>query len=402
MSYLWRSIRPRDYWARIRRWLKNAFCIGIGCVGCYFVPNHLFGQQEIIRRPPPALAGGMTDDQVQLRSEARSFLHSSQLQPYPLPGGVALASQIEQPELLPAPDDQVYVQQRLQYNELNQPPAVGSEQSPLNCDGTVKLSPYKQGFFQKLSLSAAWLGDGDDPADLGITEIETSLTVALPAPIRDWPLFITPGYNLYLMADPGGLRDLPPQLHTAYIDFTWSPMFVQDHRLLLSVAPSLFTDFDADTSEAFRITGKALYVWDAVPDKLQFVAGVLYLNRDNIRILPAGGVIWKPTPDLNFELIFPKPKLALRVNVGAGYEDWIFVTAEFGGNTWAIIRDTGVADKVTWSDYRFMTGYERRLDGGAGYRLEVGYVFGRELEYASGIGDYAPEDTFLIRGGITF
>ena len=77
-------------------------------------------------------------------------------------------------------------------------------------------------------------------------------------------------------------------------------------------------------------------------------------------------------------------------------------TVEFGGNTWAIVRDTGVADKVTWSDWRIMTGYERRLDGGAGYRLEAGYVFSRKLEYASGVGDYDPRPTFLIRGGITF
>jgi hypothetical protein len=285
---------------------------------------------------------------------------------------------------------------------LQMPPGSALDGQQYNSDGTPKLSPYKKGFFQKLSLSAAWLGDGNDPADLGITEIETSVSVALPAPIRDWPLFITPGYNLYLMSDPGGLRDLPPQLHTVYVDFTWAPQFVQNHRLLLSVAPSIYSDFENDLSSGFRLTGKALWVWDANPDKLQFVAGLLYLNRDNITILPAGGVIWKPTPDFNFEFIFPKPKFAVRVNADHGFEDWIFVTAEFGGNTWDIIRQNGLPDKVTWIDYRAMIGYERRLEGGAGYRLEAGYVFGRSLEYASGIGDYDPRSTFILRGGITF
>jgi len=37
---------------------------------------------------------------------------------------------------------------------------------------------YKDGFFQKLSLSAAWFGNSGDPEDLGATEIETLL--ALP------------------------------------------------------------------------------------------------------------------------------------------------------------------------------------------------------------------------------
>lgn len=383
-----------------RRWM-------LSFAGVLLFPVCAVAQHEIIRRPPPGLAG--PDAAVQLRSETRNFQQPSQLQPYAIPGSIGLASQVEQsvkqPELLPPPGEvilQPSEQPGVLYDALNYPPELAAAAQELNSDGTPKLSPFKQGFFQKLSLSTAWLGDGDNPADLGITEIETSLTVAIPAPIRDWPLFIMPGYNMYLMADPGGARDLPPRLYTAYVDFTWAPLFFEHHRLLLTVAPSLYTDFDADNSEAFRLTGKALYVWDAVPDKLQFVAGVLYLNRDNIRLLPAGGAIWKPTPDYCFELIFPKPKLGMRVNVGAGYEDWIFVTAEFGGNTWAIIRDNGTPDKVTWSDYRLMTGYERRLDGGAGYRLEAGYVFGRQLEYASGIGDYDPEATFLIRGGITF
>ncbi len=361
-------------------------------------------QQEAIRTPPPGLTGAASKDQLQLRAEPRQFLDPSRLETYQFPSGVQLASQLDQPELLPPPPAEgIHVSpEGLNYDLLNQRPEAAVAWQALNSDGTPKLNPYKSGFFQKLSLSAAWLGDGHNPADLGITEIETSLTVALPAPIREWPLLITPGYNLYLLSDPGGTHDLPPQLHTLYVDFTWAPQFYQHHRLLLTVAPSLFTDFDAQFSEAFRLTGKALYVWDAVPDKLQFVAGVLYLNRDNIRLLPAGGAIWKPTPNLNFDLIFPKPKVAVRVNVGAGYEDWVFVTAEFGGNTWAIVRDSGLPDKVTWIDYRLMTGYERRLEGGAGYRLEAGFVFGRQLTYATGVGDFDPRSTFLIRGGITF
>ena len=318
-----------------------------------------------------------------------------------MPDEIQLASQMEQPELLPPPEG-FPGQQPFLYDALNQPGEVVGNAQEFNSDGTVKLSPYKKGFFQKLCLSAAYLGGGNGADDLGITEIETSLTVALPLPIREWPLFIMPGYNLYLMQDPGGVRDLPPQLHTAYIDFTWAPLFFDHHRLLLTVAPSLYTDFQASTSDAFRLTGKALYVWDAVPDRLQVVAGVLYLNRDNIRVLPAGGLIWKPTPDYNFELIFPRPRLGMRVHIDNGYEDWLYLAGEFGGNTWAIERDNGTDDKVTWQDWRLLAGYERRMDGGAGYRLEAGYVFSRKVEYASGVGDYNPTPTFIVRGGISF
>jgi hypothetical protein len=129
---------------------------------------------------------------------------------------------------------------------------------------------------------------------------------------------------------------------------------------------------------------------------------VLYLNRENIRLLPAGGFIWTPADWTRLELIFPKPKLAARYHVGPGFEDWIYTTAEFGGNTWPIVRVGGAHDNVTYIDYRILVGFERKLAGGAGYRLEAGYVFGRSISFTSGNGDFDPQDTFMLRGGITY
>jgi len=261
-----------------------------------------------------------------------------------------------------------------------------------------KLNPYKNGFFQKLSLATDWLGNGSDPADLGITEVETFVQVGLPAPIKEWPLLVTPGFNLTMIQGPT-VTDVPPRLYLAYVDLMWLPQIVKGYTLLLSVAPSVFGDFDA---HQFRLTGKGLLIVDMVPDRLQFVGGVLYLNRENIRLLPAGGFIWSPADWTRFELIFPKPKLALRYNVGPGYEDWIYTTAEFGGNTWPIVRADGERDNLTYIDYRILVGCERKLEGGAGYRLEAGYVFGRSIAFTSGRGDFDPQDTFMLRGGITY
>jgi len=261
-----------------------------------------------------------------------------------------------------------------------------------------KLNPYKSTFFQKLSLSADWLGNSSDPTDLGITEVETFLQVGLPAPIIEWPLLVTPGTNLTFFQGPT-VTDLPPRLYLAYVDFMWLPRIVRGYTLLISVVPSVFGDF---TAHQFRLTGKGLLIVDWIPEKLQLVGGVLYLNRENIRLLPAGGAIWTPTDWSRFELIFPKPKLGLRYNVGAGYEDWIYTTAEFGGNTWPIVRANGVHDFFTYLDYRILAGVERKLEGGAGYRLEAGYVFGRNVSFTSSQGDFHPQDTIMLRGGIVY
>src|SRR3954453_18717894 len=50
-----------------------------------------------------------------------------------------------------------------------------------------KISAYKNSFFQKLSLAVDYLGNEGDPADLGITEVQTFVQVGLPAPIKEWP-----------------------------------------------------------------------------------------------------------------------------------------------------------------------------------------------------------------------
>ena len=263
---------------------------------------------------------------------------------------------------------------------------------------TAKLNPYKDGFFQKLSLAADWIGNSADPADLGLTEVDTYLQVGLPFPLREWPLLITAGWNLTLIDGPT-VTDLPPRLYLAYVDLMWLPQVVRGYTVLLSVVPSVFGDFQ---EHEFRLTGKGLLIYDWVPQRLQLVAGVLYLNRENLRLLPAGGAIWTPEDWLRLELLFPKPKFGIRYQVGPGFEDWVYGTAEFGGNTWPIERAGGVRDNVTYLDYRLLIGTERKLEGGAGYRLEFGYVFGRDISFTSGRGDFAPQDSFMLRGGITY
>jgi hypothetical protein len=66
------------------------------------------------------------------------------------------------------------------------------------------------------------------------------------------------------------------------------------------------------------------------------------------------------------------------------------------------MRAGGFEDNFTYIDYRILVGFERKLNGGAGYRLEAGYVFGRTVEFTSGVGDFDPADTILLRGAIVF
>ncbi len=262
------------------------------------------------------------------------------------------------------------------------------------------LTEHKDGFFQSLALTGTWIDRNSQPSDYGITEVDLKATFAVPLPKREWPLLLGPTFYTRFLSGPDGV-DLPPRLYEAYFDFTWVPRFNSRWTAIVGVAPGVFSDFQEST-DAFRITGKGLVRYDWIPGKLELIAGMLYLGRQDALTLPAGGLIWKPDHCQKYELIFPRPKLARLIRRGARHEDWVYVGAEFGGNSYAVELAPATPDIITLRDYRAYLGIERKFNGGAGIRLEAGYVWGRVIEFASGLPDLTAEDTAMIRGGVIF
>jgi hypothetical protein len=182
----------------------------------------------------------------------------------------------------------------------------------------------------------------------------------------------------------------------------WVPQLTSRLTGILAVTPGWYGDFEVDVNDTFRFTGKAILRYDWLPERLQLVLGVLYLDRLNTKVLPVGGIIWKPNDDLSFDLVFPQSKIAQRISCGMGFENWLYVSAGFGGNTWTIQRAATDPDELNLVDWRLMLGWEHRRNGGAGARLEVGYVFSREIEFRSQPIVYELDDTAMLRGVLTF
>lgn len=292
------------------------------------------------------------------------------------------------PEMLPAANGGFVEYPELQQYWTESPPGM-----------IGRISDRKDGFFQKIAFTGTYIDRGSLNS-FGLNELDLSLSVAVPAPTREWPMLITPAFNVRYLDGPVTPM-LPARLCETYVDFLWVPRLSERWTAIIGVAPSLYTDFEVDTSDAFRLTGKALARYDWIPEQVQVVFGVLYLNRNDIRLLPAGGVIWNPTHDRRYEFLFPRPKLAHRIDAGPGYEDWLYLGGEFGGNSFAYDRG-GVVETVTLRDFRAMLGLERNFNGGAGYRIEIGYVFSRTAEFESGIPDITADDTALVRGGVIY
>lgn len=258
------------------------------------------------------------------------------------------------------------------------------------------LSQQKGGMLQRLGLTTTWLGRND----LGVVETEVYATLGFPFPTRESPLLVTPGFEFRFLDASGGL-DVPERLHDAYVSFRWMRKFGERWGADIRVSPGLHSDFERWREDAIRVTGHgvASYTWSP---ELQLIMGVAYLDRDDVSLLPAAGVIWTPSDDMRYELLFPRPRIAKLLNFGPGFEDWAYVAAEFGGGSWSVTRTGGVQDVLTMRDYRAVIGFERKRDGGGGYRLEAAWVFGREVEYASRVGDFQPGATLMVRGGLTY
>jgi hypothetical protein len=263
------------------------------------------------------------------------------------------------------------------------------------------ITKSKDGFFQKLYVADTYIPRGGTDG-LGFNDAEIALSVALPLPTRRHPVVITPGFTTHFLDGPAN-TDLPARLYDAYVAFNWYPRITRNLGAIISITPTVQSDFEHWDDRALRTPGKALLRYTWAEYERELVLGVIYLDRDDIPWLPAAGVIWTPNPYLCFELLFPRPRVMFMVNAGPEFEDWLYVAGEYGGGSWSIERvPAQTQDVVTFADYRAIVGWERKKHGGAGMRVEAGYVFGRSFEYESNSERFKPDAAWMIRGSLAF
>lgn len=235
-------------------------------------------------------------------------------------------------------------------------------------------------------------GSGDD---VGVTDLDTRFTLYFPY-VKG--LLITPGFSAHAFNGPV-TTDLPATLYDNWLEFRWLKKWNDRWSSDIVVSPSLFTDYDNMSDDAFRITGRAIALYTASPE-WQWAFGAIYLDRDDIRAMPAAGAIWTPNDDWKVEVLFPRPRIMRKLS---GSDDektrWAYLGGEFGGNTYAIERPGMVRDVVTYSVLRMYLGYEVKRAKGFSPRVELGWSFNRSLEYQSGVGDMDLPATAMLRIG---
>lgn len=260
--------------------------------------------------------------------------------------------------------------------------------------------PQRPGFFQRIAATTTYLPRlGND--NVGFEETEVYGVFGVPFPTRETPLLIEPGTDFWVVEAPNG-HELPATLHDDYLEFHWLGKISSRWGADIVVTPGWHSDYqNANASQAFRLEGHGVGAYDWTPN-FKLALGVAYWDRLNAKLIPAGGFIWTPNDDVRLEIITPKPRIAYRISRDPTFERWIYIAGELGGGEWAIEQPSNLHNIVDYTDYRVMMGIQHKsLVLGLNSDAELGYVFGRQLQYQTGIDQNLPS-TLMARLGVSY
>jgi len=337
--------------------------------------------------------------------------------PMPRPdwGGHAFSAQIPyQPtlpgELQPYPTTSSVAPVYIDPGAAAVAPAMPMQEPPYPADPTPSLRESltppdaRNGFFQKAKFQAAWIPQFEDDS-LGWTDLRTDIVTALPFFTRENPIIITPSYELHFLESPQGI-DLPPRLHDLALDLHVFRVFANTWIADFAFTPGLYADdYSFDSSDALRFNGRALGIYAPTLD-VKWVLGVTYVNGGWAKVVPVVGVIYTPTDDASYEIVFPRPRVAWRLAnspVPGKDEYWFYIQGEFANAAWAFEQNDGDPDVLAYRDFRALIGLEHKVVGGVSSRIELGYVFNRDIKVASiSADDISLDDSLLLRAGISY
>ncbi len=276
--------------------------------------------------------------------------------------------------------------------------------------GAFNSQPAFIRFFQGPRFRHAFIYGDNDQDSLQINDTDVSLAFAVPNFLfSTQPLYILPSFSLHQWDGPNApsTADLPAKAYSAFLDTGWQSDPLRLLGAELGVRVGVFSDFDTFTSDSLRVMGRGLGRLRITPTAT-LKGGVVYLDRNRVKLLPAGGVLWQPNPGTRFDLFFPEPKLSHYLNTVGTYDTWWYVGGYYGGGAWTVQRANGTKDSIDINDIRLLLGLEwgrndQLRDGRRVGFMEVGYVFNRELLYKNTPADNVDlDDSFVVRAGIGY
>lgn len=298
-----------------------------------------------------------------------------------------------------------------------QPEGLWPDQSPMGWESGTYGYRTPEGsvvrfsqLLQQVSGEHTYLYGNHSADSLEINRLELTATFAFPLFGNvDAPLLLTPGFAFNWLEGPSAppsppydAPDLPPRVYDAYLDAAWFPQPTEHFGAELGVRTGVWTDFQEVNGDSVRVLGRGLAKVRVSP-RLELLAGVVYLDRVRIKLLPAGGVRFRPTEQWDIYLVFPNPRIR-RELYSTGAVDWAwFASGEYGGGSWTVERVAG-GDRIDYNDIRISTGFEWMTPRQARGHFEVGVVFDREVLFhdTQDPPRFTPDTTVMLRTGLDY
>lgn len=267
----------------------------------------------------------------------------------------------------------------------------------------------RRGLVQGMNFLAEW-SPALESDGLGRSTVSGSVGLGVPPVLFGTPLLITPRAAIHTLEGPN-TTDVPARLYDLELSFGTFRKLSDRWSARANVSVGVYGDDDSlGTSDALRVSGLGLAIYNASP-AWQWAFGAAYLNRDDISVLPVAGVIYN-SGAVRYELMMPRPRILWRLppDGPSGCDRAVYVGGELGGGAWAVRRTTGATDTLNLSRYGLLFGYQRSERGTIGrpgangwsQRYELGYLFGRDLEYASVGTEQSLDDSFVARASWSF
>lgn len=337
-----------------------------------------------------------------------------------------------QPYSLPSPGAQPYYTQPPAGFGTPSPPALfpfGLQGPGQPATAFPSSSPLK--FLQNIRLSDDFMmGDSGEAGDMRINDAFATTTIAFPNFLwTGQPWFLSPGFGYHAWSGPfgtwtdgGGVAqlypELPPAAYSAFLDVGWRSSPDRAFGAELGGRIGVYSDFSAVDEQSIRPMGLALLRYNLTPT-IAVKGGVSYINRADIKMLPAGGVVWTPNPKTKWDIFFPQPKLSCYLTTLGNHDVWWYVAGEYGGGVWTAevnAPDLATANPTDFSavktlmdinDIRVSIGFEvgqaaTSSVGQRGLFFEVGYVWNRKMYLVVPAQEFSLNDTWMLRGGFAF
>lgn len=202
---------------------------------------------------------------------------------------------------------------------------------------------------------------------------------------------------------------LPRDLYDYTFGISWMRKLNDRWTMRYMFTTAIATDGNNMSSDAWQFRGGVLAMYQPRED-WTWVFGAIALGRNDLPVVPALGAVWTPSDRIKIDLLMPRPRASYLLFDNGVRQQWTYFGLGLNGGTWAYERNDFVDDEITYKDWRMILGWEsvpKPKDGmpfarGLKMQVDVGYVFAREFEFEQADINTSLDDTWMLRGFISF